>query len=54
MPENISSRNQTGNQAVVPELMSQQHQIINDFLGQMWFGAIEDLHKMGKGAVSHL
>jgi hypothetical protein len=43
-------RNQTGNQAIVPELLGQQKQIINGFLGKMWFGAIDNLQKMGKSA----
>jgi hypothetical protein len=32
----------------VPELLRRQNQIINGFLGKMWFGAIENLHEMGK------
>jgi hypothetical protein len=50
MPGNVSLRNQIGNQAIVPELLRQQNQIINGFLRKMWFGAIKNLHKMGKSA----
>jgi hypothetical protein len=50
MPENVSLQNQTGNQAIVPELMRQQNQIINGFLEKIWFGVIENPYKIGKGA----
>jgi hypothetical protein len=50
MSGNVSLRNQTGNQAIVPGLLPQQNQIINGFMRKMWFGAIENLHKMGKSA----
>jgi hypothetical protein len=48
MPGNVSLRNQTGNQVIVPELLCQQNQIINGFLRKMWFGVIENLDKMVK------
>jgi hypothetical protein len=48
MPGNVSLRNQTGNQAIVPEFLRQQNQIINGFLVKIWFGAIENLHKWVK------
>jgi hypothetical protein len=48
MPGIVSLRNKTGNQAIVPELLRQHNQIINGFLGKMWFDAIENLHKMSK------
>jgi hypothetical protein len=49
-PALVKGRNQIGNQAIVPELLCQQHPIINGFLGKMWFGTIENLHKMREGA----
>jgi hypothetical protein len=50
MPGNVSLRNQHGNQAMVPELLRQQNQIINGFLKKMWFGGIENLHQMSKSS----
>jgi hypothetical protein len=47
-PTLVKGRNQIGNQAIVPELLCQQNHIIHGFLGKMWFGAIENLYKIGK------
>jgi hypothetical protein len=48
-PGDISLQNPTANQAIVPELSPQQHQIIKSFQGIVPFDAIEHLHKIRKG-----
>jgi hypothetical protein len=48
-PGDILLQNPTANQAIVPELSRQQHQIIKSFHGIVRFDAIENLHKIRKG-----